>query len=419
MSYTLLRGSFVIRYPDLPRQGPEPDGDTIKFRPDTPALVEGLARPSGRPPELSARGISVRLEAIDALETHFQDTHQELTGANAARDELLRLLGFTNVHFYDDLPNKVRSADQDELRGHVLSNGIDANGRLIGFAFTGEHPGPDGQAVFLDEALVDTSANARLLAAGLTYPAFYATLPATLRTHLAGVSRAARTAASPTGIWPRSAADPDGPAEVGSLDALTGLVMWPKLFRRLVPYLATGAANLDGFDAWLRADPVNRDDAVFLLDRLEHGNLHDVIRASGIQIQLTAWPEDFVISPDPAPPGAPVVARPPSTGDVLIVAALPDPVGADRGHETVTLLNVTGRSVDLGGWGLADSKGGRMELTGVLAGGGVLQVVLDGRVQLRNQGETILLVSPEGVTIDQATYKPDHVRPGHTICFGR
>jgi hypothetical protein len=28
MPYTLLRGSFVIRYPDLPRQGPEPDGDT-------------------------------------------------------------------------------------------------------------------------------------------------------------------------------------------------------------------------------------------------------------------------------------------------------------------------------------------------------------------------------------------------------
>ena len=39
MQYTLLRGSFVIRYPDLPRQGPEPDGDTIKFLPDTPALV--------------------------------------------------------------------------------------------------------------------------------------------------------------------------------------------------------------------------------------------------------------------------------------------------------------------------------------------------------------------------------------------
>src|SRR5687767_7331904 len=112
----LLRGQFVIRYPDLLRQGPEPDGDTVKFRPDSPALVEALPRRSGRPPDINARGISVRLEAIDALETHFGATHQELAGANAARNELLRHLGFTNVNFFADLPNKVQSADQDAVR---------------------------------------------------------------------------------------------------------------------------------------------------------------------------------------------------------------------------------------------------------------------------------------------------------------
>jgi endonuclease YncB( thermonuclease family) len=199
MSYTLLRGSFVIRYPDLPRQGPEPDGDTVKFLPDTPALVEALPRRSGTPPDINARGISVRLEAIDALETHFGETHQELAGANAARDELLRLLGFTNIVFFDDLPNKVQSADQDAIRGHVLSNGIDGNGRLIAFVYPGEHPGPDGMVVFVDEALVDQSLNAVLLAAGHAYPAFYATLPADLRTHLAKVSEAARAAQPPVG----------------------------------------------------------------------------------------------------------------------------------------------------------------------------------------------------------------------------
>jgi hypothetical protein len=41
MSYTLLRGSFVIRYPDLPRQGPEPDGDTVKFLPDALGASSG------------------------------------------------------------------------------------------------------------------------------------------------------------------------------------------------------------------------------------------------------------------------------------------------------------------------------------------------------------------------------------------
>ncbi|WP_206069005.1 thermonuclease family protein [Nonomuraea composti] len=300
MSYTLLRGSFVIRYPDLPRQGPEPDGDTVKFLPDTPALVEGLPRRSGRPPNINRRGISVRLEAIDALETHFAETHQELEGANAARDELLRLLGFTNVRFFEDLPNRVRSADQDSVRGHVLSNGIDGNGRLIAFVYAGDHQGADGTRVFLDGPLTDRSANAHLLAAGHVYPAFYATLPADLRTHLAEVSQAARRKA--IGIWPRSTADPNGAAEVASLDGLERLVMWPKLFRRVVPYLAAGFPDFGGFDAWLRADPVNRDDALFLIPKLEHGNLHDVIKGTGNRIQLTMWPEDFIISPDPAPP---------------------------------------------------------------------------------------------------------------------
>jgi hypothetical protein len=49
----------------------------------------------------------------------------------------------------------------------------------------------------------------------------------------------------------------------------------------------------------LRADPVNRDDELFLLDKLERGNMHDVVRGVGHQIQLTVWPEDFIISPDP------------------------------------------------------------------------------------------------------------------------
>ncbi len=103
--------------------GPESDGDTIKFRPDTPGLVETIPRPSGRPPDLNARGISVRLEAIDALETHFAETHQDLAGANAARDALLARLGFTNVVYFPDQPNRVQSADADELVGTSSATG--------------------------------------------------------------------------------------------------------------------------------------------------------------------------------------------------------------------------------------------------------------------------------------------------------
>jgi hypothetical protein len=419
MSYTLLRGSFVIRYPDLPRGGPEPDGDTIKFLPDSPALVEVLPRISGRAPQINARGISVRLEAIDALETHFGETHQELVGANAARDTLLAQLGFTGVTFWPDLPNKVQTADQDFLRGHVLSNGIDANGRMIGFVYPADPAEPDGSAVFVDNDLVDASVNALLLTAGHAYPAFYATLPASLRSHLATKSRAARAAERPEGLWPRSTADPNGPAGIADLAALEQLVMWPKLFRRIVPYLAAGFRNFDDFDAWLRADPVDRDDQLFLLDRLEHGNMHDVIQATGAQIQLTVWPEDFIISPDPAPAGTSTRPRPLAPGDLLIVAALPDPVGPDQGRESITMLNTTPAPIDLAGWELLDAAGNRHILTGVLAGGAVLQMQLDDGLQLTNKGDALLLVDNDGATIDHVTYEKRQVRPGRTICFGR
>ncbi|MFI6298977.1 hypothetical protein ACIBEJ_45825 [Nonomuraea sp. NPDC050790] len=406
MSYTLLKGEYVIRYPDLPRQGPEPDGDTVKFRPDTPALVERLPRPSGTPPKINGRGISARLEAIDALETHFGDTHQEPQGATAARDELLALLGFTGVVFFPDLPNQVRSADQDTIRGHMLANGIDGNGRLIAFAFPGDHPGADGSAVFLDEAGVNRSANAALLGAGLAYPAFYATLPADLRVHLAAIARAAR--AKGAGFWPRATGDPDGSARIADLRGLQEAVLWPKLFRRLVPYLAPGRSTLDGFDAWLREDPVNRDDQLFLLEKGEYGNMHDVVRAAGNEIRLTAWPEDFIISPDPAPPGAPVHPRPAAIGDVLIVAARPD-------RRLVTLINATPSSIDLRDWALLDAAGGCHALSGTLDGGAALQVTLDESFQ----NSALLLTDGAGVTVDQVSYKPDTVLPGRSICFGR
>jgi len=194
--------------------------------------------------------------------------------------------------------------------------------------------------------------------------------------------------------------------------------MWPKLFRRIVPYLAAGFVDFNGFDAWLRADPVNRDDEVFLLDRLERGNLHDVIRGVGQTIQLTVWPEDFVISPDPAPPGGGGGGAPSAAGDVLIVAALPDPVGTDAGRELVTVLNTTSAAIDLTGWAIADATGRNRVLSGSLAAGVALAVVMQG-VQLANAGDTLALLDAQAQIIDQVAYQGNQVRAGRTICFGR
>jgi hypothetical protein len=146
-----------------------------------------------------------------------------------------------------------------------------------------------------------------------------------LREHLAESSRRARVANA--GIWARSTADPNGKATIVDLAALEELVIWPKLFRRIVPYLTAANTTFDGFDAWLRADPVHRDDRLLLLSPIESGNMHDVVAAGGNQIQLTRWPEDFVIEPDPPASGTTTGRRRYTAGDVVIVAAVPDPVG--------------------------------------------------------------------------------------------
>ena len=72
--YTMIRGEFYIRYPDLPRNGPEPDGDTINFLPDNDDLVRTLPRFNGVPPERRHLGTyGIRFEGIDALAKAFFD----------------------------------------------------------------------------------------------------------------------------------------------------------------------------------------------------------------------------------------------------------------------------------------------------------------------------------------------------------
>lgn len=297
--YTLLHGHFVIRYPDLPKQGPEPDGDTVKFAPADQDLVWKISQTSGTPPKITRRGISVRLEAIDALETHFYHTHQELAGGKKARDSLLANLGFSNIKYWKDLPHKVESANKDSLPGFVLSNGIDANGRLIGFVYSGSGDlGKDGTKVTVGDQLIDKSVNAKLLSDGLVFPAFYGTLPSKLREHLAAKSKSARTTGR--GLWPRVTGLLDRLAHVSDLKSLTTLVIWPKLFRRLVVYINETGPGLEGFSEWLQEDGVDRDDKIFRLDTKENVRLHDILVIERDTIAIKVQLELIVVEPDPA-----------------------------------------------------------------------------------------------------------------------
>ena len=251
--YRLIRGDFYVLYPDLPRNGPEPDGDTISFLPENDDLVQALPRFSNTPADRKHLGVySVRFEGIDALETHFQNHHQNLEFANAAREEMLREVGFTQVDFFDDRPNKVRSAVPHPLPGYILATGIEQNGRIVAQVFAGEpDAGPaDGDRVFVDEALLDRSVNAAIVRAGLTYGEFYTTMPFSLIAHMRDLVTQARAAGA--GFWPHESLGVDIPAQPTGIADLSDMVIFPKLYRRLIDYFAHEHTDLAAFDTWLR-----------------------------------------------------------------------------------------------------------------------------------------------------------------------
>jgi hypothetical protein len=68
--------------------GFEPDGDSVQFRPTDQSLLERLTK-VGRPYRLTSIGSTqLRFEGIDALELHFDGSHQPRPLADRARDFL-------------------------------------------------------------------------------------------------------------------------------------------------------------------------------------------------------------------------------------------------------------------------------------------------------------------------------------------
>jgi endonuclease YncB( thermonuclease family) len=296
--YTLIRGEFYIRYPDLPRNGPEPDGDTISFLPDNDDLVGCLPRFGNTGPDRRHLGTyGTRFEGIDTLETHFENQHQDLHFAHGARDRMLQLMGFGDVVFWPDRPNKIRSAEHHPRPGYLLANGIEDNGRVLALVFPGQPAldAVDGDSVFVDVAALDASVNAELVRNGLAYAELYSTMPIDLIHQMRQLVTAARQAG--LGLWPHEHVTTTARAQLKSLADLSTLIMFPKLYRRLVKYFQAGHTDLAAFDTWIRADP-NRDDRV-LLPTGELGHLHDLYDVSPNGIGLRYLPEELTFISDP------------------------------------------------------------------------------------------------------------------------
>lgn len=118
--------------------------------------------------------------------------------------------------------------------------------------------------------------------------------------------------------------------------------------------------------------------------------------------------------------GLPEVGPSVVTGPVRIVAALLNPVGADAGAETVTLVNTGPNTIPLDGWRLVDKERNHHEIKGVSLGGGMGTTVVlpPNTMQLSNKGGQIRLVDRAGHSVHAVSYsKAQASREGETVTF--
>ncbi|MGW7440175.1 thermonuclease family protein [Streptomyces sp. NPDC054849] len=288
MAMLLIKGSYEI-------VETQPDGDTIAFRPDKTEEWDYVCGPYRVKRNGAGRG-RLRLEGIDALETHFGRTGSEVAQPAplpaTAREELLRWVGFTSVAWGAD--GKVASTTPASVPGFIFTRGADPSNRCIAFAGRGSHPAASGTHVFVDSALLQSTLNYHLIDEGLVYPLYYRSLFHGLRNDLTVAAHRAKAAGK--GVW---AADKTlSGATVTGLDSITDagpvaedMVLWPKLFRRLVEYFSLGDTDLAGFRGYLDQEADNF--LVVPTGQLTTG-LDEVVEVSGTTVKMTRPPEDLV-----------------------------------------------------------------------------------------------------------------------------
>lgn len=285
MAMLVIEGTFRI-------VGARPDGDSVRFYPNNPDdwnKVEGehkVRRNKGG-------GAQLRLDGIDALETHYLtgagETRQPPRFAEAAAAELLDFLGFTNV-VRREKDGTATSSEPLQAPGYVFTRTADINGRCVAFAGRGPAPGVSGTKIHFDVPMVQRTVNYHQLAHGLAYPTFYRKLFPDLRTSMAEAAKAAR--AEQLGLWPKDVTQTGGRvARERSLSE--DLVILPKLFRRLADYLALndGDLSLDGFLDFLD----QKDDRLFVLSTGHWTSLDTIVEViDDDTVRLTVPPEDII-----------------------------------------------------------------------------------------------------------------------------
>ncbi len=277
--FQIIKGTFHVR-------GFQPDGDSIRFKPERPSAWEALTWPSSKPKSRRSNpAIQLRLEGIDALEIHYEGFHQPRSFAIGALEVLLSELDIRNVQY--TIPVTTILDADDGKPGFIAVQEVDAFSRPVSLVFPASAALRDGDKVHINDLPADQCINFRLCHAGLVYPTFYNTTDPAVMHILSVYTKEAR--AAKRGIW--------------VIDRTTGFTLWemhtlfndvtllPKLFRRLISFCLTNQ-DLAQLPAYLKA----KGDLVQLRDGT-NTTLDTLMRVEGKYIALTAAPEELVFFP--------------------------------------------------------------------------------------------------------------------------
>lgn len=274
--YKVISGTFHVK-------GFEPDGDSIRFQANNPANWDFFAWPAGASKSSKKQ---LRIEAIDAMETHYEGYHQPRPFALAALESLLELLDIKSVMYSIGVTKIVDATDGKA--GFIAAGAIDRFGRPVSYLFPKKARLTDGAVMDSSELPVEKSINFQLAREGLVYPTFYTTTDRLFAEKIrATISRARKTK---RGLWSIDRTSDFSIWDVRTLQE--DVLILPKLFRRLVSFMDC-YADFNQMEDFMKKQ---RDNLV-LWDGTKKKSLAELMKFSGRRMQMKTPVEDILFSP--------------------------------------------------------------------------------------------------------------------------
>lgn len=275
--YKVVAGTFHVK-------GFQPDGDSIRFQANDQANWDFFQWETEA--DKLTKKKQLRVESIDALETHYEGYHQSRAFAIAALELLLDMLNIKSVTYSLSM-TQIVDAD-DGKAGFIASASTDRFGRPVSYVFPKSAQLIDGAIMDSDTLPIEDSLNFQLAREGLVYPTFYTTTDRVFAEKIrAVVTRARKTK---RGIW-----SIDRTPDFTLLDIRTlqeDVLVMPKLFRRLVSFFD----NYSDFGKLGEYMTKQRDNLV-LWDGTKKKSLADLMKISGRRLQMKTPVEDILFSP--------------------------------------------------------------------------------------------------------------------------